>query len=272
MAAQQQEEEAPQFPGKFLRDVPLPAATLLQDDEFGTEVLSEYNDRVRTEFKNNDNLRIFTLAAGTVHGSNPFACCLIDMIVRPDYRVATPVDIQAIIDAQNKRANPANIRGFYKDVGLALRNMREPNSHIGCALNEQVGLKTELPVAIYLSGLKLVNDSRSPYELSFELTEDAFYFHAPILAEPSDHFDNRHVDRNTGLPTQLGGSERYFYSMEEGCTRIYVGRGGALDTIWDEMANSQADGRLVLVDNRVHHQKLTAYLEKLDETLDVLSD
>lgn len=267
-----QETEAPTFGGQPLRDVPVPKVGLLRDDEFGAEVLSEYHDRVKADYDNNPALRIFKVSAGVVHGSNPFACCLIDKIVRPELRVATPVDVQAVLDARSKYADAPNLRGYYKDVALALRSIREPNGYLAERLNEQVGLKTPLPVVIFLSGLEVINDSDSPCGLSFALGENSYLFTASILTEQSGHFDNEQVDRNTGLPKSLGGSERYYYGTEEGLSRVYIGRGWSLDTIWDELANSQPDGRVVLVSNRVPVYKVSKYLERLDDATEVLGE
>jgi hypothetical protein len=265
MAEAQEQAEAGSFEGKPLREVPLPTAEFLRDDAFGESVLSEYHDRWRSDYGANENLRIFKTAGGIVHGSNPFAAVLIDMILRPDYRVATPADLQAVYDAERRsNAEPPNLRGCYKDAGLVMRTIGEPNGYLAQKLNQQVGLKTELPVVFCLAGLDLVLDDDSPYGLAFEVTEDTRYCSAPIMMEKSGHFDNKDVDRSTGLPTRLGGSERYFYSMQEGLSRLYVGRGWSLDSIWDELANSQPDGRIVLFDNSVPCQKVAKYLAYMD--------
>jgi hypothetical protein len=253
------------FRGQPLRDVPVPTAYVLCDDEFGAAVLAEYHDRVRLEFHENPFLKIFKVSGGHVHGSNPFACCLLDSIVRPYLRVATPPDLQAILDSRNRCAEPLRLRGFYKDVALALRTAGEPNGYLALKLNEQIGLKTPLPVAIFLSGLEIVNDSESPCALAFRLTRDAHYFTAPILSEKSGHFQNRGIDLATGLPGELGGEQRYYYGSDQGLTRIYIGRGWSIDTIWDELGNSQVDGRVVFVENRVPPAQVARYLSSLDQ-------
>jgi len=260
------------FTSKPMRDLPMPTADVWQDDEFGTALMAEYLERARLDYDNNPHLRIFKVAAGIVHGSNPFAACLVDMIARPEVRVATPVDLQALLDAQGRTENALKLTGTYKDMGLVLRSVREPNSYLAAKLNEQVGLKEELPVAIYLSGLRLVNDGDSPYGLGFEFTADTTVVSAPVLTERSGHFDNGVVDRSTGLPTKIEGTHRYYYGCQHGLTRMYLGRGFALDTIWDELANSQADGRIVLVDNTVPPARLSAYLGQLDAATALLED
>jgi len=90
------------------------------------------------------------------------------------------------------------------------------------------------------------------------------------MLEKSSHFDNRFVDRTTGLPTAVGGTERYFYAMQDGLSRLYVGRGWSVDSIWDELANSQPDGRVVVTDNSVPPQQVAEYLDLLDAALDIL--
>lgn len=263
MAKAHAAKDRPAFSGEPLRDIPVPQAGFLKDDEFGAAVLAEYHDRVRTEFNNHPDLRIFKTAAGIVHGSNPFAAVLLDTIVRPDYRIATPADLQAVLDGERRGSGP-NLRGCYKDTALVLRTIGEPNGYIGQRLSKQIGLHEELPLVVCLTGLDLVMDDNSPNGLSFRTTGNSIYFHAPILMEKSDHFDNRHVDRKAGLPTRFGGSERYYYGMQEGLTRLYVGRGWSIDSIWDELANSQPDGRIVFIENDVPPHKLAKYTAYLD--------
>ncbi|KPK65259.1 MAG: hypothetical protein AMK73_03510 [Planctomycetes bacterium SM23_32] len=256
--------ELPPFPGKPIRDLPIPNGLVWKDDEFGNAVLTEYNDRVRLDFDENPFLKAFKMAGGVVHGSNPFGVVLLDMIVRPHLRVATLPDLQVILDARGKAADLPQIRGGYKDAAFALRSVKEPNSYLAERLGEQLDTKMPWPAVIYLSGLQLVKDSESPCGLTFKFTFYTHAFHAPILSESSDHFYNAKVDRTTGLPTELGGTGRYFYSTEEGLSRIYLGRGSSIDTIWDELSNSQADGRVVFVDNSLPPERVAEYLKRLD--------
>lgn len=270
MADAKRGAELPPFEGKPLRDVPVPAAEIWVEDEFGKAVLDEYNERVRLDYDENPFLKVFKVAGGIVHGSNPFATCLVDMIVRPAVRVATPPDLQAILMARQKASALVQIRGGYKDAALVLRSVKEPNSYIAEKFVEQLDPKTEWPVVIYLSGLQLVKDPKSPCHLSFEFTSQTRAFSAPMLKEKSGHFDDAQVDGPTGLPTRLGGTGRYFYGTEEGLARLYLGRGSSIDTIWDELGNSQADGRVCFVDNAVRPDKVSEYVKAIDVATDLL--
>jgi len=270
MRNESEQVQRPEFAGKPLRDVPMPSADLWRDDDFGASVLAEYNDRARREFDDHPFLKIFKVSAGVVHGSNPFAVCLVDMIVRPQVRVATLVDLQAILDSKGRVASSVPLRGGYKDAALALRSIKQPNTYLAEHLAEQLGARFEWPAVLQLSGLALVKDAKSPCGLSFEVTDQTRAFHAPVLLEASGHFSNDLVDRTTGLPERIEGAGRYFYGVEGGLSRIYLGRGSSIDTIWDELGNSQADGRVVLVDNRVPPKKLGAYVAKLDEAVRAL--
>ncbi len=264
------QEGLPAFAGQPLRDVPVPAAEVWGEDEFGKALLAEYQDRVRLDFGENPFLKVFKPAGGIVHGSNPFATVLVDMIVRPALRVATPPDLQAILEAKRRAASLIQIQGGYKDAAFALRSVKEPNSYIAESLAKQLPTKVEWPVVLYLSGLRLVKDSQSPCHLRFELTSDSRYFTAPILDEKSGHFDDAHVDGATGLPTKITGAGRYFYSTEEGMSRLYLGRGLSIDTIWDELGNSQADGRVVLCNNGVPPELMSEYTKQLDKATALL--
>ncbi len=270
MGKVQEEKSRPEFSGRELRHVPVPAVDMLRADDFGRVVLAEYHDRVRKDFDNNPHLRVFRATPAGLQGSNPFAVCLLDMILRPKLRVATPSDLQAAFDAEGKVADAANLRGCYKDCGLVLRGIGEPNSYLGQRLNEQVGLKTPLPVVIFLSGLELVKDDHSSFGLNFKLTENSVYFTCPTMLEKSGHFDNSEVDKATGMPVTTRGTERYFYTMQSGLARLYIGRGWSVDTIWDELANSQPDGGVVVADNSVAPQKVAEYIDRLDAATDLL--
>jgi len=257
-------EGFPKFAGEALRHLPVPAAEVWVEEEFGSAVLAEYQERVRLDFDENPFLKVFKLAGGIVHGSNPFGVVLVDMIVRPAVRVATPPDLQAILVARRQAAALVEIHGGYKDAALALRSVKEPNSYLAENLRRQLPARMEWPVVVYLSGLRLVKDPLSPCSLSFELTSKSRYFSAPILDEKSGHFDDANVDGPTGLPAKMAGTARYFYSTEEGMSRVYLGRGLSIDTIWDELGNSQADGRVVFCDNSVPPELISDYIKRLD--------
>lgn len=260
----------PPFPGEPLRDIPVPSAYLLGDDEFGTAVLAEYSTRVREDFKDNPALKVIKVGGGVVHGSNPFVVCLVDMVVRPHYRVATPVDLQAILASRGKSTFPEKMRGGYKDAALVLRTVSYPNVYIAQKLAGQLDTKMEWPACIFLSGLEVISDPESPHGLCFKFTRNTRAFHAPVLESPSGHFSNASVDPATGLPKEITGEGRYFYGMPEGLARFYLGRGSSLDTIWDELANSQADGRIVIVDNTAPSEVVADYIRRLDKATSVL--
>ena len=273
--------------------MPIPRGDVWRVDDFGMQLLKEYADRVRQDYDNNPVLKIFKPSGGIVRGSNPFAVVLVDMIVRPNARVATPADLQAILDSLDAAADPPRVQGAYNDAALVLRTVQEPNSYIGQRLRIQAALKLRqgrdlliglakgerpgtsgfpFPAVFPLSGLKLVKDSGSPHGLSFDLTEESRFFTAPVLMEKSGHFDDVDVNRTSGLPEALRGSGRYCYCTDRGLTRLYLGRGGSIDTIWDELDNSQADGCVVLMDNAVAPEKISQYVSYLDHGLDVLAD
>ena len=52
--------------------------------------------------------------------------------------------------------------------------------------------------------------------------------------------------------------------------RLYVGRGSLIDTVWDDLGNSQADGWTVLVNNAVPPEKVAEYTARLDAALELL--
>jgi hypothetical protein len=52
--------------------------------------------------------------------------------------------------------------------------------------------------------------------------------------------------------------------------QLYVGRGSLIDTIWEGLGNSQADGRTVIANNAVPPDRVAEYTARLDAALELL--
>ena len=238
--------QLPEFKGIPLIEISenIPQADFLQGD-FGKAVLEEYQERVKEEYNDNKNLKVLEYEDEVIKGSNPFAICLVNQIVREEgLRTATQSDLEKIL-----KLNALNLRGFYEDTSLILRSEDEPNSYLAKDLSEQIKQRQELkyPVMIQLYGLELRNDEDSNYSLAFNLRDDSEIIYVPILNENSENFSSQDIDEKIGLPKKLGEGERYFYTGDSGLSRLSLDDELGLGSLDYHLADSDGDGRVVLV-------------------------
>ncbi len=234
--------QLPEFRGKPLIEILeyIPQVDFLKG-EFGEAVLEEYNARVEEDYSNNSNLNVLTYEKKIVKGSNSFAVCLVNGILREEgLRTATQSDLEKIL-----KIKALNLRRTYEDTGLVLRDDMEPNSYLAKDLLKQLG-KTELPVMIPLYGLELSVDDNSPHGLAFKVTEHTKKIHAPILNENSAYFSSEDIDEN-GLPKRLGKGNRCFHTRETGLSRVYLDSILNFGSRSDHLESSYLDGRVVVV-------------------------
>ncbi|MFH1823461.1 MAG: hypothetical protein ABH817_01980, partial [archaeon] len=158
----------------------VPSAGFLEGD-FGQEFLKEYEGRVKSDYDNNDNLRVlnYDSRAGVVTGSNTFVPVLANRILAQEgLRVATQADLERAI-----KAEALQLIGHYEDTGLVLRGADAPNEYLAKDLVAQLkarGEKPKFPAVFNLTDLELVADNDSPYKLAFKLTDGATPIYAPV--------------------------------------------------------------------------------------------
>ena len=92
------------------------------EGDFGRQV----NDEIQSRYKGVDALSKSSFEDGVVKGSNPLYVVAVNQVIRSDgLRTATPADLGKIIDNEI-----LDLRGFYEDCGLVLRNQEEPNKYL----------------------------------------------------------------------------------------------------------------------------------------------
>ena len=215
--------------------------------EFGQAVLKEYEGRAKADYCNQKALNVLSYSGeeGIVNGSNPFAAVLVNQIVQPKLHVATQADLERILKSVSLA-----LQGIYEDSGLVLRSEGEPNSYLARNLYTQIkerNKKQKLPVMVPLAGLDLVQDSDSNYGLAFTLKEDAGIIYAPELRHENNGKKFQEVNER-GLPVLSEKENRTLYTRDSGLSRLCLLRFLGLFSGLDDLAYSNDDGRVVVVD------------------------
>ncbi len=221
---------------------------------FGQSIYDAYQQGRDSTYNGNPNLRL-QLQDGVVTGSNFFDAVLINQLLRQgnvqgNPRTPLPADL----------SNPEvleMVRGKYyiDSQALVLRGTTDSynskNDPLARFLAEQEGVDLSRlerePALIYGFDLKL-DESKEGYGL---------------LVVPSDNFTVHHDDRlnnkwngyrfnnvdEMGLPTNLDKNKgsRTFYTRDSGLSRLDLGRGLDLGSGWNDLGNSDSDGRVVVL-------------------------
>lgn len=243
--------QLPKFEGKLLVPKELkeafPQADILGGD-FGKAVLEEANARIKEEYNDNSNLYVFSYDKkdNIVRGSSTSGNILLNQIISNQYpklHIATQADLEAVL-----RVNALNLSETYEDTGLVLLSEASPNQYLAKDLSKQLKDRKELqyPVLIHLKDLVLRNDDNSPLGLAFNIKENAEFVYDSIL-NSSGNFSTEDVNEKTGLPTKVGKGDKYFYTRNNGLSRLYLNSDLTAYAINDGLANSYGYGRVVVV-------------------------
>ena len=175
-------------------------------------------------------------------GSNPFVQIAVDMFLKsqlPDFRIARQCDLET---------NLQMFKDFYIDSGLALRSLEEPNKTQAENLYKQLRVRglTDpqiFPMFFDLRGLEL-----SP-NLEFKLTDESRYTKADCLNWQGG---TKYSQTNEfGLPISKNTSgSRQIWTRESDLSRVYLNRISDLNSRFDDLADSNDDGRVVLAKPR----------------------
>ena len=240
----QTQTKLPKFDGILLVEIPrdIPQTNFLVGD-FGKAVLDEVNSRYKdfpvvSKVGNYDN--------GIVKNSHPYFVVAVNEVIRPEgFHVATQADLKRIL-----RLNILPLRGQYEDSALVLRTEGEPNKYLAKALAKQVRARNpnaKYSLMINLRDLTLEKDQDAPNGLAFKLTEDVDVIYAPVLNQPGN-FNSEDIDEKTGLPNKTSKKgDRTLYTRDSGLSRLYLDRDSDLGSYWDDLADSDSDGRVVVM-------------------------
>ena len=218
------------------------------------QVIQKYSDiEAITKVKYDSNEAI-------VKGSNPFYVVAVNEFLREiidkKIRTATQADLERIL-----REDKLPLENQYEDSGLVWRSNQNPNQYLATDIHNQfkqngINLKEETAYLIQLQELSLKKDNNSPYKLSFILPDKSIlqsqYFEAPILKETLEQkFNSSDIEVNTGLPTSVSDlGPRTLLTSQEGLSWLYLGRNLDLGSNYEDLANSDDDGRVVCVETQ----------------------
>ena len=238
----------PKFQGIPLIKIPeyIPTANFLGGN-FGKAVLKEYKQRAKSDYNNASVLNVLEYENGVVKGSNPFTAVLINQIIKSEgLRTATQADLEKIL-----KINAFDLRGFYEDPALVLRNEGEPNKYLAQHLAKQIKArqnknKNKYPVMIPLNGLELKNDQNSDYGLAFKLTDETEIIYAPELNNKNNNKTFSQTNEN-GLPIFNEQGNRNLYTISPGLSGLYLSGYLDLDSYCNDLAGSNSGGRVIVV-------------------------
>ena len=225
----------------------IPSYNFLQG-EFGKEFLKEYNKLIKSDYKNNSNLKILNFKENIVKGSNIYSVFLAnDILSLCRLRTATPADIQKIIDKDKNF-----LSHFYVDLGIVLRTENNPNEYLAKQLGKQAkerGYKfsNKSPLVFKTSDLGLILDNNSNSGLGFKIKESA----SPINVLQFDNKNNNKIFNQTenGYPILIFDKykDRTLYTIDEGLSGFLLGSNSYLDSGNGGLAVSASIGRIVVV-------------------------
>lgn len=239
-----------EFKGNPLIEIPehIPSYDVLKGD-FGKEMLKEYNSIVKQDYKDNSNLKVLNSIGDVVKGSNSYSVFPMNKILEKEgLRTATPSDVQRIINKDN-----SFLRNIYFDLGEVLRTEEGANDYLAKQLAKQAKERSykfsnSTPLVFKSSDLELIVDGNSPSGLGFKIKESATPFNAPELSNKNDYKKFKTTNEN-GVPIFDKNGNRINYTRDNGLSRFVLGRGLGLYSSGGNLAYSDADGRVVVLED-----------------------
>ena len=160
-----------QFQGNPLIEIPknIPSYNFLIGN-FGKEFLEEYNGIVKSNYKDNSNLKVLKFTDNVIKGSNSYSIFLVnDILSKQGLRTATSSDVQKIVNKDK-----SFLSGIYVDLGIVLRTENSPNEYLAKQLGKQAKernyeFSNKSPLVFKASDLELILDNNSDSGLGFKI-------------------------------------------------------------------------------------------------------
>ncbi|UCD04480.1 MAG: hypothetical protein JSW73_02505 [Candidatus Woesearchaeota archaeon] len=221
-------------------------------------ILKEYEAIRVDQYNNSEALNVlkYDRKIGIMRGSNCFAAVLVNELVSDlGLEVANPIDLEGIL---SRSFPPVNLRHNYTDSALILidNNVDENTVNLYLAENIRNQLKKinkfKTPRIIPLSELKLINDEKSPYKLSFQLKDNAKTIYTPQFGPKNDRKVLTHPRENR-LPTvdkyhrSSIIKRRKLEALESGLSALSLRANLNWTYSYYNLAGSGPGGRIVLV-------------------------
>ena len=236
-----------QFQGNPLIEIPknIPSYNFLIGN-FGKEFLEEYNGIVKSNYKDNSNLKVLKFTDNVIKGSNSYSIFLVnDILSKQGLRTATSSDVQKIVNKDK-----SFLSGIYVDLGIVLRTKNSPNEYLAKQLGKQAKernyeFSNKSPLVFKASDLELILDNNSDSGLGFKIKESANPFNASELNNRNDGEKFNQTNEN-GIPIFDKKGNRTLYTREDGLSRFYLDWDSDLYSRSGNLANSNDDGRVVV--------------------------
>jgi|SRR3989344_3723684 len=215
-----------------------------------SKVLESYREAIKIYGeKAQSSLNVFQDRSGVLTGSNCFAPIVLRDLLPKSSRLATMADLGLATEI-----DPQFLFGFFLDTGLVLRtegDYYKPNDSLAKDLAKQLNkrrIDLKHPKVIYFDALDLRQNKNSTYGLSYVLNERAKIgeniIDAPKFAR---NFNFRTIDER-GIPIEDSNGSRHLYTKKNRLSRFFLGRVLDLDSSWEDLAYSDGNGRVVIID------------------------
>lgn len=241
----------------------------------GRLVYEEYQRQKAEIFGNNPYLKL-QYQNGTVTNSTLFDVTLINQIIEAlqgNPRTPLPLDLS------DPRVLAMIHNQFYADSQAAvLRSLSDSynvkNEPLAASLAEHIDIArlAKEPALMHGFTLEPWHDDKKGYDLLLVPREGKFIVHYDDrLTEKWNCYKFDKVD-SLGLPINLSESKgsRTWYTRADGLSRLYLNRDLNLNSNYDNLDNSNADGRVVVLGGEATAQNfasdLTAKLNEAYET------
>jgi len=205
----------------------------------------EINEEIQAKYKKFSALQKSFYSKGIVKGSNPFYVVAVNEIIRSKgLRTATQADLERVLKTET-----LDLRGYYEDSALILRNEDKPNAYLERDLTrqikEKIGKDRKIPIMIPFSGLELRADQDSEHGLAFNLTDDSEIIYAPQLSR-KNNYKKFSETNDKGLPIFSKDGNRTIYTRDSGLSWLFLYSNLVVDSFVGLDA-SDAHGRVVVV-------------------------
>lgn len=233
------------------------------EGEDSERFLADHNKDADEKYQGNKNLKILSYSEGVAKGSNIFAVARIDTKLREQgLRTATLQDLgnETILDMIRDK--------YYVDAPvLVLRSLKDSlnprNNNLAEKLAEYLDVSKieKTPALITGFGVASWPEDSENYGLQFVPRSDFSVSYDDRLLAKYNQEKFSKTDE-LGLPIFDKKGTRTWYTREDGLSRLYLYRDFILDSSSDYLADSDENGRVVVVNGEAASQNFSGILSQ----------
>ncbi|MFH1503172.1 MAG: hypothetical protein ABIE36_00760 [Candidatus Diapherotrites archaeon] len=225
-----------------------PGGNSLEGD-FRKRFLENYRGVVKSNYKNNLNLKVSGFRDNLVMGLNSYSLVLVNNLLEKEgLRTLAPVDIPNINDRDKNL-----LKGFDINFGLVLSVEKYANGYLAKQLAKQVKerkyeFSSDNPLVFKPSDLELIFDRRSSSGLGFKIKESANLFNAPELSFKNNKRKFNNINDKWSPIFDENGSGT-LYARENGLFRLDLSKYGDLCSWNNNLVTSDTGNLLVALND-----------------------